>query len=143
LLLIGILGILLIFIASKYMTRFTDWLKNAWRTAKNVAGNIGGFIGKAAPIVRNIGNFMSYLPGNLGKIGQGINSVAGRVDSFTGMLPSGIKNKIEQYMGKGSTSSNMNSINNIINRGGSVDGNNNITSSITRTNNNGNIIPGG
>jgi hypothetical protein len=61
------------------------------------------------------------------------------------MLPSGVKNKIEQYMGKGYTSSNMNSINNIINRGGSIEGSggNNITSAIARSNNNGNIIPGG
>jgi hypothetical protein len=60
------------------------------------------------------------------------------------MLPSGIKNKIEQYTGKGSTSSNMNSINNIINRGGSFGGgSNNITSAIARVNNNGNIVPGG
>jgi hypothetical protein len=128
------------------MTRFTDWLKSAWGTANNVAGKLGGFIGKAAPIVRNIGNFMSYLPRNLGKIGQGINSVAGAVDSFTGMLPGGIKNKIEQYTGKGSTSSNMNSINNIINRGGSLGGgggSNNITSAIARVNNNGNIVPVG
>jgi hypothetical protein len=84
--LLGISVISLIFIAIKKMTRFTNWLKSAWGTAKNVAGKVGGFIGKAAPIVRNIGNFMSYLPGNLGKIGQGINSVAEAVDSFTGML---------------------------------------------------------
>jgi hypothetical protein len=88
---------------------------------------------------------MSYLPENLGKIGQGINSVAGAVDSFTGMLPSGIKNKIEQYTGTGSISSNMNSINNIINRGGNGGGSfgGNITSAIARANNNGNIVPGG
>jgi hypothetical protein len=62
------------------------------------------------------------------------------------MLPGGIKNKIEQYTGKGSTLSNMNSINNIINRGGSLGGggSNNITSAIARVNNNGgNIVPGG
>jgi phage-related protein len=123
------------------MTRFTDWLKSAWGTVTNVAGKVGGFIGKAAPIVRNIGNFMSYLPGNVGNLCQGIISVAGAVDSFTGMLPSGIKNKIEQYTGKCSTSSNMNSINNIINRRGGR----NITSAIARTvgNNNGKIISGG
>jgi hypothetical protein len=128
------------------MTRFTDSLKSAWGSVKNLAGKIGGFIGKAAPIVRNVGNFMPYLPGNLGKIGQGINSVTGAVDSFTGILPSGIKNKIEQYTGKGSISSNMNSINNIINRGGSIGiggGGNNITSALARANNNGNIVPGG
>jgi hypothetical protein len=68
------------------MTRFTDWVKNAWNTGKNIAGKVGGFIGKAAPIVRNIGNFMSYLPGNLGKIGQTINKVAGFADSITGNL---------------------------------------------------------
>jgi hypothetical protein len=51
------------------MTRFTDWLKSARGRAKNVAGKVGGFIGKAAAIVRNIGNHMSYLPVNLGKIG--------------------------------------------------------------------------
>jgi hypothetical protein len=48
------------------MTRFTDWLKSAWNTCKNIVGKVGGFIGKAAHTVRNIGNFMSYLSGNLG-----------------------------------------------------------------------------
>jgi hypothetical protein len=91
---------------------------------------------------------MSYLPGNFGRIGKSINSVAGAVDSFTGMLPGGIKNKIEQYTGKGSISTNMNSINNIINIGESLGGGgNNITSSIARTlgggKNNRNIIPCG
>jgi hypothetical protein len=71
---------------------------------------------------------MSYLPGNLGKIGKDINSVAGAVDSFTEILPGGIK-KIEQYTGKGSTSTNKNSINNFINRGW----NGNITSTIARS----------
>jgi hypothetical protein len=28
------------------MTRFTDWVKNAWNTGKNIVGKVGGFIGK-------------------------------------------------------------------------------------------------
>jgi hypothetical protein len=98
------------------MKRFTDWLKSVWNTGKNIVGKVRGFIGKVAPIVGNIGNFMSYLPGNLGKIGQTINNIGGAVDSFTGLLPGGIKDKIEKYTGKGSVSKNMNTTNNIISR---------------------------
>jgi hypothetical protein len=98
------------------MNRFTDWLKSAWNIGKNIVGKVGGFIGKAVPIVLNIGNFMSYLPGNKGKIGQTFNNIVDAVDSFTGMLPGGIKDKIEKYTGKGSVSNNMNNANNIISR---------------------------
>jgi hypothetical protein len=59
---------------------------------------------------------MSYLPGNLGKIGQTINKVAGFADSITGNLPENLKNKVEKYTGKGSVSNNLNTANNTINR---------------------------
>jgi hypothetical protein len=62
------------------MTRFTDWFSSDWKEAKNVADKVFNFIGKAAPkigcfigkgghIVRNIGNFVSYLPDKLETIG--------------------------------------------------------------------------
>ncbi|GMO20610.1 MAG: hypothetical protein Ta2E_11840 [Mycoplasmoidaceae bacterium] len=85
-------------------------------------------IGKAEPIIQNVGNFMSYLPGNLGLIGKTINSDAGAVDSFMGMLPSGMWDKVEQYTGKGSTSGNMATAINIINKSSGGNSNNrNIT----------------
>jgi hypothetical protein len=59
---------------------------------------------------------MSYLPGNSGKIGQIINNIGGAVDSFRGMLPASIKDKIEKYTCKGSVSNNINTANNIISR---------------------------
>ncbi|GMO13054.1 MAG: hypothetical protein Ta2E_01910 [Mycoplasmoidaceae bacterium] len=83
---------------------------------KNVGITIGGFIGKAVTIIRNVGNIMSYLPGSLGKIGQTINHVAGGIDSFTGMLPSEVRDKVEKDIGKGSTSGNMNPAMNVIKR---------------------------
>jgi hypothetical protein len=51
------------------MTRFTTWLSNIWNTLKNVGSKVGSFIGKAAPIIRTIGNAMSYFPGKVGEIG--------------------------------------------------------------------------
>jgi hypothetical protein len=39
-------------------------------------------------------------------IGKTINGVAGLVDSNTGMLPNGLKEKVEQYAGRGTTSNN-------------------------------------
>jgi hypothetical protein len=56
---------------------------------KDVVGKVGGFIGKAAPIIRKVGNFMTYRLGNLDKIGQGINKESGVVGSVTDMLPVG------------------------------------------------------
>jgi phage-related protein len=99
------------------ITRFSDWLSNAWNTAKSIAVKVDNFIGKAAPmigsliekevpIVRNIGNFMNYLPGKLGTKGKRINDEADRVDSMTGMLPSGLNEKVEQYKGRGPNSYN-------------------------------------
>jgi hypothetical protein len=38
-------------------------VSNTCNTLKNVGSNVGAFIGKAIPIVRTIGNAMSYLPG--------------------------------------------------------------------------------
>ncbi|GMO21270.1 MAG: hypothetical protein Ta2E_12280 [Mycoplasmoidaceae bacterium] len=89
------------------MERFRDWLKGAWTTVKNVGSTIRGFIGKAAPMIPNVGCFMNYLPGSLGSIGETINKLAGAVNSFTGMLPSGMREKVEQYTGKGSISGNI------------------------------------
>ncbi|GMO12394.1 MAG: hypothetical protein Ta2E_00200 [Mycoplasmoidaceae bacterium] len=50
------------FIISSSMGRFIDWLKGAWNTVKNVEDTIRCFIGKAAPMIENVGNVMSYLP---------------------------------------------------------------------------------
>jgi phage-related protein len=97
--------------------RFSDWLSSGWNIAKNVADKVGNFIEKVAPmigsfieqaasIVRTIGNFMSYLPDKLGTIGKMINNVASRVDSVTGMLLSGLREKVEQYRDRGTTSIN-------------------------------------
>jgi hypothetical protein len=79
--------------------------------AKNVADKVGNFIGKAVPmigsfigkavhIVHTIGNLMIYLPDKLGTIGEMINNVTGSVDSVTGILLSGLREKIEQYRDK-------------------------------------------
>jgi hypothetical protein len=65
------------------MTRFTSWLSNTWNTLKNVGSKVGEFIGKAAPIIRTVGNAMSYFPGKIGEIGKAINYYGGMVDSFT------------------------------------------------------------
>ena len=82
------------------MTRFTTWLSNTWNTLKNVGSKVGAFIGKAAPIVRTVGNAMSYLPGKVGEIGKAINYYGGMIDSYTGLLPNGpLKDKIISYMG--------------------------------------------
>jgi hypothetical protein len=90
------------------MTRFSDWLSSACNTAKNVAGKVcnfigkadpivGSFIGKAAHFVHNIGHFMNYLSGKLGTRGKTIIRIAVRVDSVTGMLPSRMREKGKQY----------------------------------------------
>ncbi|GMO20925.1 MAG: hypothetical protein Ta2E_12120 [Mycoplasmoidaceae bacterium] len=89
------------------MTRFTDWRKEAWNTNQNDWSSIKGFIEKAAPRIRNIGNFMSYLQGSIGSIRKTINKRAGVIDSFTGMLPSEMLDKVERYTGKGPKSGNM------------------------------------
>jgi hypothetical protein len=82
------------------MTRFTIWLSNTWNTLKKVGRKVGAFIGKAAPIVRTIGNAMSYFPGKVGEIGKAINHYSGIIDSFTGLIPdSPLKNKLMQYTG--------------------------------------------
>jgi hypothetical protein len=65
---------------------------------------VGSFIGKIALIVLNIRNFMSHFPDKLGTICQTINDVADSVDSMTGMLPSGLMEKVESYIGRGITS---------------------------------------
>jgi hypothetical protein len=65
------------------MMRFSDWLSSAWNLAKNIAGKLYNFIGKAAPMIGsfigeaifmmdNIGKFMSTLPGKLGTISKTI-----------------------------------------------------------------------
>jgi hypothetical protein len=64
------------------------------------------FLGKAASIVRNIGTFLSYLPGKLGRITKTINNVPGRAESKTEMLPKGLKEKVEQYIDRCSISKN-------------------------------------
>jgi hypothetical protein len=67
---------------------------------------VGSFIGKATLIVCNFCNFMCYLPGILDIIRKTINNVVIRVDYVTGMLPNGLKEKVEQYTGRGMTSNN-------------------------------------
>jgi phosphoribulokinase len=67
---------------------------------------VGSFIGKPALIVCNICNFMSYHSGKLGTIVKTINNLAGHVDSVIGMLPTGLREKVEQYAGRGTTSNN-------------------------------------
>jgi hypothetical protein len=77
------------------MTRYSTW-----NTLKNVGSKVGAFIGKAAPIIRTVGNAMSYLSGKVGEIGKAINHYSGMLDSFAGLLPnSPLKNKIIQYTG--------------------------------------------
>jgi hypothetical protein len=68
------------------MTRFSTWVSNAWNTLKNVGSKVGAFIGKAAPIVRTVGNAISYLPGKVGEIGKAINHYSRIRDSFTGFF---------------------------------------------------------
>jgi hypothetical protein len=82
------------------MTRLTTWLSNTWNTLKNVGSKVRSFIGKAAPIVRTVGNAMTYFPGKVGEISKAINHYRGMIDSFTGLLQnSPLKNKIIQYTG--------------------------------------------
>jgi hypothetical protein len=69
------------------MTRFTSWLSNTCNTLKNVGNKVGAFFGKAAPIIRTVGNAMSYFPGKVGEIGKAINKYSGMIDSFTGLIP--------------------------------------------------------
>jgi hypothetical protein len=71
------------------MTRLRTWLSNTWSTLKNVGSKVGVFIGKAAPIVRTVGNTMSYFPDKVGEIGKAINYYGGMVDSYTWLLPNG------------------------------------------------------
>jgi hypothetical protein len=33
------------------MTRFSDWLSSAWNAIKNIAGQVGNFIDKAASMI--------------------------------------------------------------------------------------------
>jgi hypothetical protein len=80
------------------MTIFMAWLSNTWNTLKNVGSKVGSFIGKAAPIIRTVGNAMSYCPGKAGEICKAINYYSGMIDSFTGVIPnSRLKNKSIQY----------------------------------------------
>jgi hypothetical protein len=82
------------------MTRFTTWLSNTWNTLKNIVNKVGSFIGKTAPIIRTVGNAMSYFPGKVGEIGKAINHYGGMIDSFTGLLSnSPLKVKLIQYKG--------------------------------------------
>jgi hypothetical protein len=62
------------------MTRFNTWLASTWNTLKNVGSKVGAFIGKVAPIVRTVGNAMSYLSGKVGEIGKAINHYSGMKD---------------------------------------------------------------
>jgi hypothetical protein len=55
-------------------------------------------IRKAAPIVRTVGNAMSYLPGKIGEIGKAIIYYREMVDSFMRLLPSSpLKDKNQLY----------------------------------------------
>jgi phage-related protein len=68
------------------------WLSNTWNTLKNIGSKVGSFFGKAVPIIRTVGNAMSYLPG---KIGQAISHYSEMIDSFNGFIPdSPLKNKL-------------------------------------------------
>jgi hypothetical protein len=59
---------------------------------------VGSFIGKAAPIIRTVGNGMSYFPGKVGEIDKTISHYSEMLHSFTGLiLDSQVKNKIIQY----------------------------------------------
>jgi hypothetical protein len=82
------------------MTRFTICLSNTGNTLQNVGSKVESFIGKTTPIIRTVGNAMSYLPGKICEIGKVINHYGGMIDSFTGLIPdSPLKNKIIQYTG--------------------------------------------
>jgi hypothetical protein len=69
------------------MTKFTTWLSNTWNTLKNVGSKVGSFIGKASPIIRTVGNAMSYFPSKVGEIGKAIHHYGGIIDSFLDLLP--------------------------------------------------------
>jgi hypothetical protein len=82
------------------MNRFTIWLSNTWNTLKNVGSQVGSLIGKAASILRTIGNAKSYLLGKVSEIGKAINHYSGMIDSFTGLIPnSPLNNQIMKYTG--------------------------------------------
>jgi hypothetical protein len=77
------------------MTSYTTWLSKTWNTLKNVSSKVGSFIGKEAPIIRTVGNAISYFLGKIGEIVKAINHYSGTIDSFTGLLPnSQLKNNI-------------------------------------------------
>jgi hypothetical protein len=65
------------------MTRFTTWLSSTWNTLKKFSSKVGSFIGKAAPLIRTVGNAMSYCPGKICGIGKAINHYGGMINSFT------------------------------------------------------------
>jgi hypothetical protein len=82
------------------MTRFTTWLSSIWNTLKSVGSKVGSFISKAAPIIKIVGNAMSYFPGKVGEIGKAINHYGGMINSVTGLIPnSPLKDKIIKYTG--------------------------------------------
>jgi hypothetical protein len=65
-----------------------------------LARKIGSFISKAAPIIKTVGNAMSYFPCKIGDIGKAINHYGGMMDSFTSLIPnSWLKDKIIKYTG--------------------------------------------
>jgi hypothetical protein len=70
---------------------------------KEYCRKIGGFIGKAAPIIFHVVNLMKYLPGRLDTIGKRINKGVGLVDIITGLFAEGICDKVEQSSGRRST----------------------------------------
>jgi hypothetical protein len=81
-------------------TRFTIWLSSTWNTNKKCDSKVGSFIGKAAPLIRTVGNVMSYFPGKIGEIGKANNHYGGMIDSFTDLLSNNpIKNQIIKYTG--------------------------------------------
>jgi hypothetical protein len=49
---------------------------------------------------------MSYFPGKLGTIVKTINNETSHVDSMTGMLTNGLREKIKQYTGRGTSWNN-------------------------------------
>jgi hypothetical protein len=82
------------------MTRFTTWLSSTGNTLKNVGNKVGSFFGNAAPIIRTVGNDMSYLPGKIGEIGKTINYFSEMIDGFTEYIPnSPLKDKIIKNTG--------------------------------------------
>jgi hypothetical protein len=47
------------------MTRLSDWLSSAWNAGKNLAGKVGNFIGKAAPMADSFIGKVAPLVGNI------------------------------------------------------------------------------